>query len=118
MKVLTTATLRCRLLKANSCYVLLMKKQNALQVPVNRNVYSPEAQRRTLDGLDLLYVHLFMLDQRCHLKNGSFGMDGAFGYITLQDAMASRLLVQEKDGTRSWEYLSVQDLVNDGWVVD
>jgi hypothetical protein len=95
-----------------------MKNPDKIRVPVNRNVYSAEAQRRTLDGLDLLYAHLFMLDNSCHLKNRSFAQDGTFGYITLQDALASRLLVREKDGHRTWEYLSVQDLVNDGWVID
>jgi hypothetical protein len=95
-----------------------MKNPDKIRVPVNRNVYSAEAQRRTIEGLELLYAHLFMLENRCHLKNRSFAQEGTFGYITLQDALASRLLVREKDGHRTWEYLSVQDLVNDGWVID
>ena len=117
-KTLAKATQRCRHLDSDSCYILTMKNNNTLQVMVNRNTYSADAQRRTRDGIDQLYVHLFMHEHRCHLKNSNIGGELSFGFISLDNAMAGRLKVEEKDGDRVWHYASVDDLVNDGWVVD
>lgn len=97
-----------------------MKAQNLIPLhrPNNRNTYSPEAQQATRIGLESLQAQLFMHKHRCHLKNADFEGKRAFGYLTIENALAGHLLVEDADGGAARLYATVDDLVNDGWVVD
>lgn len=97
-----------------------MKTQNPtpLYIPTNRNTYSSEAQQATRIGLESLQAQLFMHKHRCHLKNATLDGDRAFGYLTIENALAGHLLVENADGAPARLYATVDDLVNDGWVVD
>lgn len=87
-------------------------------VPTNYNAYSKATQMATREGLEALHVHLFMHESRCHLKRNSKLEGSGFGFITLENALAHKLLVENKKSGPAILYATVDDLVNDGWVVD
>ena len=97
-----------------------MKAQNLtpLYIATNRNEYSVEAQQATRVGLESLQAQLFIHKHRCHLKNANLEGKRAFGYLTVENALAGNLLVENTDGGPARLYAIVDDLVNDGWVVD
>lgn len=87
-------------------------------VSANHNGYPKATQMATREGLEALAVHLFMHERRCHLKRNS-KLDGSgFGFLTLENALAHRLLIEDKEGGAPILYATVDDMVNDGWVVD
>ena len=44
--------------------------------------------------------------------------DGRFGFIALSDVLADRLLLVDSEDATQKRYGSVDDLLDDGWVVD
>ncbi len=44
--------------------------------------------------------------------------DGRFGFIGVSDMLADRLLLVDSKDAQENHYDSVDDLLNDGWVVD
>lgn len=44
--------------------------------------------------------------------------DGRFGFIAVSDVLADRLLLVDSGDAREKRYGSVDELLNDGWVVD
>lgn len=97
-----------------------MKAQNLtpLYIATNRNEYSAEAQQATRIGLDSLQAQLFIHKHRCHLKNRNLAGRQAFGFLTIENALQSHLLIEDPDSGPARLYATVDDLVNDGWVVD
>ncbi len=89
-----------------------------LYIPTNRNEYSPDAQQATREGLEALQAHLFVHKHRCHLKNRNLAGHRAFGFLTIENALEGHLLVEDADGGAARLYATVDDLVNDGWVID
>jgi len=95
-----------------------MKDTEIRVVRKNLNQWSAEAQSNTRRLLDGLAVHIFMNKNRCHLKNARFEDDRAYGFVTLQNAMQGKFIVESEDYPEKLHYADVDSLVNDGWVLD
>ena len=76
------------------------------------------AQLLTREGLEAIDLKFFMHLHRCHLKNANLSGKRVFGYLTVENAIARNYCVQNDQGRPELVYASVDDLVNDGWVVD
>lgn len=88
------------------------------QVRGMHNGYTQESQRATRQGMEALHAHLFLHENRCHLKKNHILEGSAFGFITIENALSDHLLVIDKDTGQATLYATVDDMVNDGWVVD
>jgi|GEM_PF-4469423 len=89
-----------------------------LRVPTNRNQYLRETQITTRLGLESLQARLFMYEIRCHLKNSSVATGPTFSFLTLENAPAGHLLVENKESGPAKLYKAVDDLVNARGIVD
>ncbi len=96
----------------------MTEKNNRILVTENRNQWSREAQQKTRVSLETLPFYLFMNQNRCHLKNSRLEGDRAHGFVTLQNAMRCRWIVESEDYPVKLHYHDVDSLVNDGWVLD
>lgn len=93
-------------------------KQERIRAPENRCEYSQHSQLLTREGLEAIDLKLFIHLHRCHLKNANLSGKRVFGYLTVENAIARNFCIQNDQGQPELVYASVDDLVNDGWVVD
>jgi len=72
-----------------------------------------EQTRKIIENVDLAS---FLLNGQCHLKNSN--PDHRFGYITVNDAIARRYVVQLKGDEGAEVFDSLDELIDAGWAVD
>lgn len=77
---------------------------------VSKN-WSVNLLEQTFDALDDYFTGP---DGFLHMKN----INGNFGKILLEDLIARRLLIQDKNSDVKYLYKTADELIADGWVID
>lgn len=75
------------------------------------NTWSDELIEKTRDVLDLKYVPF---DDFVHMKN----INGNFGKISLKNWLAQKFIIQDNRTDFEYVYITIDELIEAGWVVD
>lgn len=49
-----------------------------------------------------------------HMKN----INGCYGKIRLEDLRAGKLLIQDKQADKAYQFSTCDEMINDGWAID
>ena len=91
--------------------------EEILRIEKNRNRYPKDLQILTEHKLYQLDLKIIAITGgKYFLKHDS--AYGKHGFITIQNALKDRWIVENEEGELHLHYYSLTDLVNDGWVLD
>ena len=79
--------------------------------------WSKELQKVTKEAFVELQPHVFMRENRAHMKHFSREGKGAYGYVDIKDALADDWTVQARDGSVH-KFESIEKMIEDGWALD